>query len=421
MPDLADSTIAFSEDTIAAALTNIYHKRFNLQTELEEHIWSATRAIFQEAITQGLEDAAMQDIPLPEDDFIRAIRHNADVFAAFRTHRTQNDIADQMIDENGKLKSFRQFEKDVQPYVAHRNRAWLRTEYDTAIQRAHIAAQWQQFEREKDVLPNLEWIPSTSPNPSADHRVFWGTVLPLNDPFWNEHRPGDRWNCKCELRATDKGVTTAPTHIAPTDKPAAGLGTNPGKKGELFDKQHPYFAQSCSACPFASNKLFALFSDLTSRRNCSACKGINKAMDRAELKQINVHTNRDAFIQAKIEAAEELKAQEAIKLEGKRYYSKRLYFGKKEIHAVIAHCYNALEIEAAKQLPKVLKSLRNGKYEPVNMSRKNYKQKMQRDGIRNFVRYEVRINGEIFELKCTAKLHTGRIIEHPYSLKQKEN
>ena len=61
--------------------------------------------------------------------------------------------------------------------------------------RAHQAANWRQFEREKDVLPNLKWMPSTSLHPGADHRRFWGTIRPVDDLFWNNHRPGDRWNC----------------------------------------------------------------------------------------------------------------------------------------------------------------------------------------------------------------------------------
>ncbi len=53
------------------------------------------------------------------------------------------------------------------------------------MKRAHQAADWQQFMQEADVLPNLKWMPSTSPNPGADHMPFWGTILPIDDPFWD--------------------------------------------------------------------------------------------------------------------------------------------------------------------------------------------------------------------------------------------
>jgi hypothetical protein len=34
----------------------------------------------------------------------------------------------------------------------HQVYQWLQTEYDTAVIRAHQAADWKQFEREKDIL-----------------------------------------------------------------------------------------------------------------------------------------------------------------------------------------------------------------------------------------------------------------------------
>lgn len=123
--------------------------------------------------------------------------HSNEVFSAFKVHRAQNDMAARLLDSNGGLKPFNQWLKDVLPIASHQCGAWLKTEYDTAVLRAHQAADWQQFQRESDVLPNLKWMPSTSLHPGEDHRHYWGVIRPINDKFWNEHRPGDRWNCKC--------------------------------------------------------------------------------------------------------------------------------------------------------------------------------------------------------------------------------
>ena len=58
--------------------------------------------------------------------------------------------------------------------------------------------------------------------------VFWllldatkgsNTILPIHHPFWDQHRPGDRWlrpdvtdgnNCHCSLEATDEHPTASP-------------------------------------------------------------------------------------------------------------------------------------------------------------------------------------------------------------------
>jgi hypothetical protein len=190
----------------------------------------------------------------------------------------QSDIAAQLLDSKGKLKPFGQFVKDVKPYVTHQNRAWLQTEYDTAVLRAHQAADWKQFEAEKDVLPNLEWLPSTSPHPGEDHRPYWGTVLPIDHKFWNEHRPGDRWNCKCRLRNTDKTPTAVPveTVCTPSLQPSKGLESNPGKTGEIFSNKHPYFPENCGACPF-NKGVGRLFAALVGKGiHCNDCQLINK-------------------------------------------------------------------------------------------------------------------------------------------------
>lgn len=102
---------------------------------------------------------------------------NNAVFAAFKVHRAQNDMAALLLDKNGSLKPFEQWVKEAMPIADHQMVHWLRTEYDTAVIRAHQAADWRQFEREKDVLPNLKWMPSTSIHPGSDHRIFWGPYV----------------------------------------------------------------------------------------------------------------------------------------------------------------------------------------------------------------------------------------------------
>lgn len=211
----------------------------------------------------------------PNDAFLQAIKTNNEVFAAFRTHRMQNDIAKRMVDDKGELKSFSQFARDVRPYTDHQNRQWLRTEYNTAVIRAHQAADWKQFEAEKDVLPNLEWMPSTSPNPGKDHQTYWGTILPIDHPFWDQHRPGDRWNCKCSLRNTDVEPTPVPESGTGNDEPNRGLENNPGKDGKLFSDKHPYMPENCSSCPFGNGRLWALA--VGRKKNCPDCKRLAKA------------------------------------------------------------------------------------------------------------------------------------------------
>ena len=142
-------------------------------TDIEENFFNATWETMNKAADKGFRARTPND---PDYDFYQEIRKNNAVFSAFKVHRAQNDMAALLLDKNGNLKPFEQWLKEVSPIADHQVRHWLRTEYDTAVIRAHQAADWRQFEREKEFLPNLKWGVSTSVHPGADHKIFWGTL-----------------------------------------------------------------------------------------------------------------------------------------------------------------------------------------------------------------------------------------------------
>ena len=248
------SDFTFDDEVLKTFLKRIYGKDFHPMDNSEEGMFNAVWDKLNIATDKGFGARTPHD---PDYDFYQELRYNNAVFSAFKVHRMQNDMAAFLLDSNGNLKPFEQWANDVMPIADHQVYRWLRTEYDTAIIRAHQAADWKQFEREADVLPNLEWLESTSPTPGEDHRLFWGIVRPINDGFWNIHRPGDRWNCKCGLRNTDKRAT--PKNRLPNaggkDDPSDGLDGNPGKTGSIFGKTHPYIKNAHEGAKKAVRKL----------------------------------------------------------------------------------------------------------------------------------------------------------------------
>lgn len=248
--------------------------------------------IFHQAADEGFQPRTVTD---PDHDFYEQLRHSGDVFSAFKVHRAQNDMAARLLDSNGVLKPFNQWLKEVMPIASHQCGAWLRTEYDTAVIRAHQAADWQQFRREADVLPNLRWMPSTSVHPGEDHRRYWGTVRPIDDDFWNHHRPGDRWNCKCSLSSTDDPTTPipadSPEHHSGGNNPQSGLKGNPGTTAQIFSDDHPYFPKSCKDCAFYKpgfkDRLKGMFHDRV--KDCYHCPYIEGCLygeQKHEVKEI---------------------------------------------------------------------------------------------------------------------------------------
>ena len=264
------SAFVFDNKALQRALKHIYEKDFQPMTEIEESLFNETFRIFTEATDEGISESGAE-LPV---EFRQKIDWGNAVFSAFKVHRMQNDIATRLFDSNGVLKPFEQWRNDVHPMLDHHVKHWLRTEYDTAVIRSHQAADWQRFEQYADILPNLEWMPSTSINPGADHKGFWGTILPINHPFWNVHRPGDRWNCKCSLAATDEPSTETP-HVDndPKDQPAPGLDNNPGKDGRLFSDTHPYVTNAYEN--FFDGQIYLIYKWIFRNLTVGFCKNRN--------------------------------------------------------------------------------------------------------------------------------------------------
>ena len=243
MHNAVENGIVFSPEALSKGLKEIYDG-LDVKNVIERFIFDETLRLFNEATAKGIADA--DDRPTVTDEFIEQLRTNNAVFSAFRTHRMQNDVARQLIDEKGKLKPFDKWMWDIKGMTDHYVRNWLQAEYSTAVIRAHQAADWKHFEQEADVLPNLRWMPTTSPNQDPLHRQYWEKklTLPVGHPFWDEHRPGDRWNCKCSLMQTDEPANDEMVRdLYPVPK-QPGLDNNPGKDGKLFSDSHPYIAHA---------------------------------------------------------------------------------------------------------------------------------------------------------------------------------
>lgn len=226
-------------------LRAIYYKEIDVHTEIETHIFEETLRRFNLATAKGLAESI--DPEVVTDRFLYELRTNNAVFSAFRTHRMQNDIAAQLIDrETGRLKSFDKWKRDIKGMTDHYCHQWLKTEYDTAVHRAHLAADWKHFLEEQDVFPNVRWMPTTSITPDPLHEHYWTKklTLPVNHPFWQEHRPGDRWNCKCSLMQTDEPVNAEALDGYTPPLPMPGLDNNPASGGKLFSDEHPYYTEA---------------------------------------------------------------------------------------------------------------------------------------------------------------------------------
>lgn len=216
-------------------LERLRGKDFDVEKDIDPDLFAHTFDSLSQGVEKGFGKVKHN---IPDAVFLNELRHNCMVFAAFKTHRQQNELHALLFDEYGKKKGFDRFRKDTEKVLQDYNVNWLRTEYDTAVRRARFAADFRGYVANKDLYPNLEWLPSVSVNPREAHKIFYGTIRPVDDPFWNTNFPGNLWNCKCRVKSTD-----APVNVKGKEEPvppAPGLDKNPGITEEVFTGSHPY-------------------------------------------------------------------------------------------------------------------------------------------------------------------------------------
>lgn len=278
--------VSVGADVLEAFMRHVYEHGIKDADVIEDaDMWREVLRIINDATVEGL---MQSHVPTLEDNFLRELRHGNEVFSTFKVHAMDKEMQRLLIDESGKLKPFSKWRDDVEKIASHQCGAWLRTEYDTAVIRAHNAADWKEYERDKDIMPNLRWMPTTSGEPEEKHRSYWlrRVNLPVDHPFWNEHHPGDRWNCKCTLEQNDDPIVLPPSDGSDSGAtPHQGLENNPGKDGHIYNDTHPYFPKSCNECAAyrasgLKNRLKLLFRN--QKKDCYNCPFIDGCIDRTK-------------------------------------------------------------------------------------------------------------------------------------------
>ena len=108
----------------------------------------------------------------------------------------------------------------------------LKTIYDVNCRTARAAGQWQRAQRTKKMLPYLLYQAGSAKKHRPQHLSWHGTLLPIDDPWWDTHMPINAYGCKCHVRQAGRAEAARlaadglpdPTAPMETD-PETGLPT----------------------------------------------------------------------------------------------------------------------------------------------------------------------------------------------------
>ncbi len=95
----------------------------------------------------------------------------------------------------------------------------LKIIYDTNINQAYNAGEWERIEDAKAAFPALQYKNNDPAKARPTHRQWHNRVFWVDDPFWNVWTPSNGWNCKCWLRQISKAeIDSGLVHVEGSPK-----------------------------------------------------------------------------------------------------------------------------------------------------------------------------------------------------------
>lgn len=103
------------------------------------------------------------------------------------------------------------------------NERRLRTIYGTNVRMSLASGHWQRIQRQKDVLPYLRYLASTSERKRPLHKLWYGVIRRVDDVWWQTHFPPNGWGCKCHFeQVSERRLARMGWKVTPPDEIADG-------------------------------------------------------------------------------------------------------------------------------------------------------------------------------------------------------
>ena len=222
------------------------HKKGNYKpedlsrTKAYTNLVTETSQIFNGAIADN-------DIPVA---MAKSLKEDVFIFSGLKTNAQLAEASRLLLTDDGKIKSFSAFSKDVESIKENYNQKYLDAEYQFAVSSAQSAGNWANISNDYD----LQYRTAGDDRVRDSHDKLRDTTLPSDDAFWLSYYPPNGWRCRCTAVQVRKGkfeVSDSKKAIAEGDKATIQIDKdgknklaifrfNPGIQKVVFPPAHPY-------------------------------------------------------------------------------------------------------------------------------------------------------------------------------------
>jgi SPP1 gp7 family putative phage head morphogenesis protein len=239
MDDLPASVTLKIKREVTRIIKDVYAGNItagDIDSKLLKHIGTA----LESQVTAGFgQTFAQVDFDTPDAAMLTRLTRDTWQFAAAKDYQQLRDMSLLLKDETGKLRSFEDF-RDAAKLDDEKYRRWLRTEYNQAVGASTMAARWNDFEKNADIMPYLQYDTVGDNNVRDEHQLLDGIVKKITDRFWDRYYPPNGWGCRCSVNQIASSYAKETEEIPDVRIPKM-FETNLAKTGLVYPKGHPYY------------------------------------------------------------------------------------------------------------------------------------------------------------------------------------
>ncbi|SPE77093.1 Phage Mu protein F like protein [Flavobacterium columnare] len=218
-----------AEDDFLSRLITSYIRQLFDDREVTAEMQKKLFDYYYQELAKAVDVGYSAKFKMYDEALAVSFKKNIADFSAFKAVSFKNQLETLLI-QDGKITPWSEFKKLADDLHLDYNRRWLQTEYHQTVAVANMAQQWQQFEADADLYPNLKYNAVNDGRTREEHRAWDGLILPLKHPFWEKHLPPNDWGCRCNVTQTDEEVSKDISKI----KSKGAFANNPALSGKVF-------------------------------------------------------------------------------------------------------------------------------------------------------------------------------------------
>lgn len=253
------------------------------------------KALFRETfktLYSGIIEGYGKDFPKvkfnsPDFTILNELSYNVGVFSIFKNHNQIKETVKLLKDDEGNLRSKKDFITEARKLDDTYNKRYLSTEYDQAVASARMAKKWQDIQRTKDLYPNLMYVAVMDDRTRELHKQWHGIILPIDHKFWDTHYGPNDWGCRCSARRTDKPADDKGVDVDNMPELPKQFNFNVGKEGKVFNRSHPYF--QIKAYEKVANYALTSLLRFQTQTYLKQLKNTFKAPVKTEIGEVTIH------------------------------------------------------------------------------------------------------------------------------------